>query len=263
MSDCQEKGAGKHSPPGIPLQTNSNPEFSQRVHGDNSSRHLCINQPSRGKSTQVSHKWAGLDFIAFFQEKLISRIHIALESTDKRRCCRERVKAEPSSAFGLSKQQTCQKAESQHSLKWQKICSLLVYRKAWELEMKQVQSAVCQRYTVLFCALPSSDKKAHHICWGHPSHCRGHPLPSVVRQNDWFVLTDQGCTSWKQHKSKSCILLGTLLLCIFPLGSSSGGTYSALCQPVFLKWVACTQFQRSAHMSKDSTKNTILSLQIK
>lgn len=86
MSDCwQEKGAGKHSPPGIPLQTNPNSEFSQCTHGDNSSRHFCINQPSRGKSTQVFHKWAGLDFSAFFQEELNSRIHIALESTEKKK----------------------------------------------------------------------------------------------------------------------------------------------------------------------------------
>lgn len=228
---------------GYPCRLIQTQEFSQCIHGDDSSRHFCIKQPSRGKSTQVFHKWAGLDFSAFFQEELNSRIHITLQSTDKRRCCWELVKAEPSSTSELSKQQTCQKAQSQHSLRWQKICSLLVQREAQELGMKQVQSTVCQCCIVPFCALPSSDKKAHpHLCWGHPSHCRGHPLPGVVRQNEWFVLTEQGCTSWEQHKSKNCILLGTLPLSIFPLGSSSGGTYSALCQSVSLKWVACTQF---------------------
>lgn len=80
MSDCwQEKRAGEYSPPGIPLQTNPNSDFSKRTHSDNSLRHFCINQPSGGKSTQVFHKWSWLDFSAFFQEELNSRIHKALE----------------------------------------------------------------------------------------------------------------------------------------------------------------------------------------
>jgi len=61
---------------------NPNSEFSQRILGDNSPRHFCINQPSGGKSTQAFHKWARLDFSALFQEELNSESHTALKSTD-------------------------------------------------------------------------------------------------------------------------------------------------------------------------------------
>lgn len=58
--------------------------------------------------------------------------------------------------------------------------------------------------------------------------------------------------------SQSCILLGTLLLCIFPLGSSSGGTYGALCQPVFPEWHALS-FKGLLTCSKTAPRRTQLS----
>ena len=92
--------------------------------------------------------------------------------------------------------------------------------------MKQAQSTVCQCCVITCCVLPSSDQKPHHISVRHPGHCRGHLLPCAVRQNDLCALTDQGCTSQKQRKSHRAafcwehrILLGTLLLCIFPQGA--------------------------------------------